>query len=255
VLDCRLALLCPQCRDSRYIGKTVEIGRGLVQVPLTSNPLSSFNWYGDWTTSDGETTDTGLIDWSQSDCGYGIGQITTGMCLAQGQNNDNECAWPSTLTSDQQLAIAIDYQANIVAAAELLVDEWNTLWGLGITPDGTDVPSGGSYANYIGEWYMAIWAYNSGVEPGSPKYGNTTGCTPGPTCTDNGGTGGNWGLGYADNPINPAYPPDRPVFPNSSSNPTPDGSTYSVAWDTSHPQVLALPREGHLVGVRLDHAV
>jgi hypothetical protein len=202
----------------------------------TSNPLSSFNWYGDWTTSDGETTDTGLIDWSQSDCGYGIGQITTGMCLAQGQNNDNECAWPSTLTSDQQLAIAIDYQANIAAAAELLVDEWNTLWGLGITPDGTDVPSGGSYANYIGEWYMAIWAYNSGVEPGSPKYGNTTGCTPGPTCTDNGGTGGNWGLGYADNPINPAYPPDRPVFPNSSSNTTPDGSTYSVAWDTSHPQ-------------------
>lgn len=203
-----------------------------------SNPLTSFNWYGNWSIGNGTTTNTGLINWSNSDCGYGIGQITSGMCLAQGQNNDNQCEAPQTLTSEQKLAVSIDYQANIAAAAQQLVDEWNTLWELGIRPDGPGVPSGASYANYIGAWYMAIWAYNSGIEPGTPKYGNTTGCTPGPSCTDNGGSGGNWGLGYADNPINPAYPPDRPVFPGASSARTPDPSqsTYTVAWDMSHPE-------------------
>src|SRR3984885_14209523 len=82
---------------------------------------------------------------------------------------------------------------------------------------------------------MVAWAYNSGLEPGSPKYGNTTGCQPGPSCTHG---DGDWGLGYADNPINPAYPPDRPVFPESSPNgyPGPGGATYGSGWDMSHPQ-------------------
>jgi lysophospholipase L1-like esterase len=203
----------------------------------TANPLTSFNWYGNWTH--GETDNTGLIDWSNSDCGYGIGQITSGMCLAQGQNNDNQCAYqtPGEMSSTQQLAVAVDYQANIAKSASLLIKEWNTLLGLGIYPtDGVPVAEDPNNADYIGEWYMAIWAYNSGIEPGSPDYGNTTGCTPGPDCTDNGGAGGNWGLGYADNPINPAYPPDRPTFPGGSSNPTPTGTTYSVDWDMSHPQ-------------------
>lgn len=206
----------------------------------TSNPLTSFNWYGNWTN--GETDNTGLINWSNSDCGYGIGQITSGMCLAPGQNGADQCSNQGTsanpgLTSEQQLAVAVDYQANIAAAAADLINEWNNLYSLGISP--TDEPVGPidtTATDYIGMWYMAIWAYNSGIEPGTAKYGNTTGCAPGPNCTDNGGSGGNWGLGYADNPINPAYPPDRPVFPSASSTTTPDGGTYSVTWDTSHPQ-------------------
>ena len=39
-----------------------------------------------------------------------------------------------------------------------------------------------------------------------------------------------------NNPINPIYPPDRPNFPSTSSNPTPTGTTYSPNWDQSHPQ-------------------
>jgi lysophospholipase L1-like esterase len=206
----------------------------------TSNPLTSFNWYGNWTK--GETDDTGLINWSNSDCGYGIGQITSGMCLAPGQNGADQCSNQGTaanpgLTTEQQLAVSVDYQANIAAAAADLINEWNTLGGLGIYPtDAVSGPADTTAADYIGMWYMAIWAYNSGIEPGTAKYGNTTGCSPGPTCTDNGGSGGNWGLGYADNPINPAYPPDRPVFPSESSTATPTGTTYSVTWDMSHPQ-------------------
>jgi lysophospholipase L1-like esterase len=206
----------------------------------TANPLSSFNWYGNWT--DGETTNTGLVDWSNSDCGYGIGQITSGMCLATGQNDDDECSnTQSDLvnTSEEQLAVAVDYQANIAASATLLIDYWNRLWTLGITPQGPlpQLEDDPNYADYVNQWYMAAWAYNSGIEPGSPDYGNTTGCLPGPDCTDSGGAGGNWGLGYADNPINPAYPPDRPNFATSSANPTPvAGASYTPAWDMSHPE-------------------
>jgi lysophospholipase L1-like esterase len=203
----------------------------------TSNPLSSFNWYGNWI--DGETVDTGLVNWSASDCGYGIGQITSGMCMAGNPNNNNECAGQAstTLTPEQQLAVAVDYQANIAAAAQLLITEWNDLYSLGITP--TDGIPNGQYvldpykADYIGMWYMAIWAYNSGLEPGSPALGNTTGCSPSNSCTDG---DGNWGLGYADNPINPIYPPDRPNFPSASANATPTGTTYTVDWDMSHPE-------------------
>ena len=203
----------------------------------TANPLSSFNWYGNWTN--GETDNTGLINWSNSDCGYGIGQITSGMCMAGNPNNNNECAGQesTTMSSEQQLAVSVDYQANIAAAARLLILDWNNLYTLGITPtDG--IPNGqwvfdSNKADYIGMWYMAIWAYNSGLEPASPNLGNPGNCSPGPGCADG---LGNWGLGYADNPINPAYPPDRPNFPAASSHTTPLGTTYSPSWDMSHPQ-------------------
>ena len=65
----------------------------------------------------------------------------------------------------------MDYQANIAAAAQLLVNEWNDLYTLGITPnDGVPLAQYALDPNipdYIGMWYMAIWAYNSGLEPGS----------------------------------------------------------------------------------------
>jgi lysophospholipase L1-like esterase len=131
----------------------------------------------------------------------------------------------------------VDYQANIAAAARLLILEWNSLYALGITPTDTiptlEAASDSNPADYIGMWYMAIWAYNSGLQPGSPDQGNTTGCSPSNACTDG---AGNWGLGYTNNPIDPSYPPDRPNFLSTSSNPTPTGTTYSPNWDQSHPQ-------------------
>jgi hypothetical protein len=193
-----------------------------------SNPLTSYNWYGTWNGS----TDTGNINWANADCGYGIGQITTGMCIAKQANNDPQCQYATPLDPTRQLAVAVDYQANIAAAARILGNTWNQLHADNITMN-SQVPES---ANYIENWYMALWAYNSGLEPGSAKYGNTTGCTPSPTCTD-----GNhdWGLGFADNPANPAYPPDRPIFPEISSAPAPGGGTYSPTWDMSHPQYWA----------------
>jgi hypothetical protein len=208
-----------------------------------SNPLISFNWFGNWVDENDSYTETDTINWAAADCGYGIGQITTGMCLAQNQNSDNECAsmdWPTgeALTSTQQLAVATDYQTNIAAAAALLEYDWDQLAADGITISSSD-DGALSGSQYITDWYMALWAYNSGLEPDAAN-GNTTGCTPGPDCTDasGNGPGGNWGLGYANNPANPVYPPDRPVFPEASANnnPAPGGGSYSPSWDLSNPE-------------------
>lgn len=199
-----------------------------------SNPLTSFNWYGNWIG--GGTTNTGKVDWVNSDCGYGIAQITSGMCLAKNQNNDPECEYQTPMPGEKQLAVAVDFQANIAAGAQSLIGAWNELWANNIKPDGDTASYGvSSSPDYIDNWYMAVWAYNSGLEPATKALGNKTGCKPGPKCTDG---GGHWGLGYADNPIDPAYPPDRPTFPGPSPSgyPAPGGATYSLNWDMSHPQ-------------------
>jgi hypothetical protein len=219
----------------------------------TSNPLSSYNWYGNWTNDD--TYDTGELSWTDSDCGYGIGQITSGMCLSQYANGDQQCQ-QTPLPGEEQLAVAVDYQANIAAAAQYLVKDWNQLWNDGIQPNNlaansTDPISYSPSDNpaYIENWYMTLWAYNSGLEPGTPALGNDTGCTPGPSCTDG---NGDWGLGYADNPVNLDYPPDRPTFATASSSLDPDGSAYTVSWDLSHPQYW--PYEDKVLAFAFDSA-
>lgn len=140
--------------------------------------------------------------WSTVDCGYGVGQVTTGMAVADGN---------TVYTANQQRAIATDYASNIAAALNILIDKWNQLKAAGIIANNGD-------PQYIENWYLAVWAFNSGVQPGSAAYGNTTGCTPGPACTDNGGAGGNWGLGWFNNPANPRLPSDRAMFNNSAAD-------------------------------------
>ncbi|MEY9932481.1 hypothetical protein ABH926_007132 [Catenulispora sp. GP43] len=148
------------------------------------------------------------IDWGTVDCGYGVGQITTGMAINTPAGTaiaDGNIA--KYTTAEMQQAIATDYASNIAASANMLIDKWNQLKAAGIIAGNGD-PSG------VENWWFAVWAYNAGVEPGSPAFGNTTGCTPSNTCTDNGGAGGNWGLGWLNNPANPIYPADRGVFTN-----------------------------------------
>jgi hypothetical protein len=203
----------------------------------TSNPLTSFNWFGNWVNGvEGNT-----VNWSHSDCGYGIGQVTTGMCLTVGQNGDNGCTYDPLVSPSpsRQLAVAVDYQANIAASARILANAWNTLASYNMTMTATISGTNYTGSQYIQDWYLALWAYNSGLEPNAAN-GNTVGCPPGPNCTDapGNGPGGNWGLGYANNPANSAYPPDRPVFPGPSPSgyPAPNGNAYSLNWDLSHPQ-------------------
>ena len=170
------------------------------------------------------------------DCGYGAGQVTTGMTI--GYNSpiaDGNTAY--SVAEDQQ-AIATDYATNIAATLNMLIDKWNQLYTLGILANG-------GAPQYIQNWWFAAWAYNSGVQPADASLGNSNGCSPGPTCTDTGGSGGNWGLGWSNNPADPSYVADRAMFNDSAA-------------DTSTPQDWSYPEK--VVGwalsplVRYDYA-
>jgi len=135
-----------------------------------------------------------FINYSTADCGYGIGQITDIM------NAGN------SVGQTIQDRVAVDYAENIAATVQHLSNAWNQLaaYSPAITINNKD-------PQWLENWYAAIWAYNSGVEPRDASFGLPAGCTaPGPpNCTD---SAGNWGLGWTNNPINPMYPPDRPIF-------------------------------------------
>jgi hypothetical protein len=131
-----------------------------------------------------------VIDYNNADCGYGISQVTSGMATSE-----------TSITPNGKAKVAVDYAENIQAGMNILAKKWNQLYDAGTRINSSD-PS------KIESWYGALWAYNSGVQPDA-RFGNTTGCTPSPSCTD---AYGNWGLGWTNNPRNTDYPPTRSVF-------------------------------------------
>ena len=130
------------------------------------------------------------INYAAADCGYGLGQVTSGMH-----------AGDTAYSVNGQTKIAVDYQENVAAGLQILENTWNQLYSAGI------IANDGS-PRYLENWYFAIWAYNSGIQPNAAN-GNTTGCTPGPACTS---PEGSWGVGWANNPANPDYSPTRPAY-------------------------------------------
>ncbi|MFE0703866.1 hypothetical protein [Streptomyces sp. NPDC058872] len=110
----------------------------------------------------------------KSDCGYGIAQVTTGMSEKH----------PIQFDGTRAGAIATDYATNIAAGMGILAEKWNQLKALGMeTNNGSP--------QWIENWYMALWGYNSGVytDPSQRR-----------------------GLGFFNNPANAQYPPDRQGF-------------------------------------------
>jgi hypothetical protein len=154
-----------------------------VPAGMPGDPLIA-DYYG----NAGDTTSP--INYGSADCGYGLGQIT-------------DIMFAGAYSPAVQQRVAVDYAENAAAVVKFLADKWNQLYDDGITVNDAN-PS------YVESWYDAIWAYNSGIQPNAAN-GNTTGCTPGPSCTD---SAGNWGLGWANNPINPVYPAGREPFLN-----------------------------------------
>jgi hypothetical protein len=120
------------------------------------------------------------VNWSAADCGYGIGQVTSGMARAD-----------TTYTAEQQKAITVDYAANIAASLQILQDKWNQLYEHGILANGGD-------PRYLENWWFALWAYNSGFNQ--------------PDASD---AAAPWGLGWFNNPANGLYPADRKMFLSS----------------------------------------
>jgi len=149
---------------------------------IAGNPLIS-DYYGAQGTLD-------TIDNGKADCGYGIAQVTSGMG-----------AGDTTYSSNEQAEIAVDYEENIAAALNILESKWNQLYGDGIIANNGD-------PQYLENWFFAVWAYNTGIEPAGAL--DPSGCSPpGPSCT---GPDGTWGLGWGNNPANSQYPPNREPF-------------------------------------------
>jgi RHS repeat-associated protein len=134
------------------------------------------------------------INYTKADCGYGVGQVTSGMATSE-----------TTFSANGKTKIAVDYEENIAAGLQILERTWNQLYAAGVTANG------GS-PRYLENWYFAAWAYNTGIQPNAAN-GNTTGCTPGPSCT---GADGTWGLGWTNNPENADYPPTRVPYLSDS---------------------------------------
>ncbi|MEV6443061.1 RHS repeat-associated core domain-containing protein [Amycolatopsis sp. NPDC051716] len=138
----------------------------------------------------GEGGDIRSINYAGADCGYGISQVTDGMHVGD-----------HSLSAHGQIKVAVDYQENIAAGLQILETTWNSLYTDGIIANNGDPKD-------LENWYFAAWAYNSGIQPNAAN-GNTTGCTPGPSCT---GPDGTWGLGWTNNPANLDYPPNRDPY-------------------------------------------
>ncbi|WP_328748891.1 hypothetical protein OHT57_25935 [Streptomyces sp. NBC_00285] len=117
------------------------------------------------------------VNWAAADCGYGISQVTSGMAKTD-----------TTYTAEQQHAITVDYAANIAAGLQILQDKWNQLYDRGLLVNGGD-------PKYLENWWLALWAYNSGLNL--------------PSSTD---ASAPWGLGWFNNPANGLYPADRKMF-------------------------------------------
>jgi hypothetical protein len=154
------------------------------------NPLIG-NYYG-VDVYDEDTSNDWDIDWSESDCGYGVSQITDGMR----KPGLEKPGTPPALPANSQRAVAVDYATNIAAGLRILQSKWNETRAAGL------IHANGDPA-WLENWYFAIWAYNSGFHP-------------------NPGNGSPWGVGWANNPANPQYPPGRSFFnldPHDAAHP------------------------------------
>ncbi|MBP2703657.1 hypothetical protein JOL79_07565 [Microbispora sp. RL4-1S] len=171
----------------------------------TGNPLVG-NFYG-VNVYDSDTSNDWAIDFSKADCGYGVTQMTDGMRRA-GYERPGE----RLLSADQQRMIAVDYVTNIAAGLQLLTRKWNEVW----QDTGGQAKINNGDPSRIENWYLAVWAYNSGWHPKSEASGVDKDGVP---------NNGAWGVGWANNPSNPAYKPGRRPFLNNN--------TYA---DAAHPQ-------------------
>ncbi|MGW7007884.1 golvesin C-terminal-like domain-containing protein [Streptomyces sp. NPDC054933] len=163
------------------------------------NPLASLaGFYGH--KSGGSVADYWKIDWTNSDCGYGVGQVTDGMRIA-GHEKTGETALPP----EQQKAVALDYASNVAASLKILADKWNE-----VHTDGQKVTVNNDDPSRPENWFTAVWNYNLGFNaPGAPS-------SP-------------WGLGWYNNPANPVYPPSRLAFMDTSLD-------RNANHDAAHPQ-------------------
>lgn len=87
------------------------------------------------------------------DCGYGVMQFTSALGYDMNTGGD---------TSGAEKLIAIDYQRNIAAGSNVMIQKWN------------DAPAfrpivGEGNPNLLEDWYYAIWSYNGFAAVNDPN--------------------------------------------------------------------------------------
>ncbi|MFC5821024.1 GDSL-type esterase/lipase family protein [Nonomuraea harbinensis] len=158
---------------------------------VTGNPLIG-NFYGRQVYND-DASDDWVIRWADSDCGYGITQITDGMRKAGRERPCKDGYCEVALPATHQRAAALDYATNIAAGLRILQDKWNQTYRAGLIHSDGD-------PKWLENWFFAIWAYNSGFHPDE-------------------GDGSPWGVGWMNNPANPRYPANRGFFNQDPHDP------------------------------------
>ncbi|WP_285690185.1 hypothetical protein [Actinoplanes sp. NBRC 103695] len=144
----------------------------------TGNPLIG-SYYGNGGNLD-------VINYDDADCGYGIGQVTDGM-------RADSPVW----NVQQKRAIAVDYAANIAASLNILIEKWNQIQA---EPSAYRITLNNNQPQYIENWFVALWAYNSGFYPYANRNANPD-------------HQGNFGIGWLNNPANTfQYSADRTPF-------------------------------------------
>ncbi len=90
------------------------------------------------------------------DCGYGIAQVTSGMTVPLGENNQ---------PTDQQALVATHFAYNIGRGAAILIDKWNS------APDARPIAGidTNSDPHILENWYFALWSYNGFTGPGANR--------------------------------------------------------------------------------------
>ncbi|MFF9691415.1 hypothetical protein [Streptomyces sp. NPDC014623] len=166
---------------------------------VTANSLIG-NYYGTQYTADGDQADPWRINFSEADCGYGITQATDGMRLA-GKTKEGETALPPAT----QEAVALDYAANIAYGATILSRKWNDLHGQSMMINN-------GHPQWIENWFLALWAYNSGFYAAADSAGHK-------------------GVGWTNNPANPLWKANRVPFLQHAVDPHLDDYSHAA-----HPQ-------------------
>lgn len=150
-------------RDSFFSQQNIEVGTRAnrsnspdVYVPPTL--LKAISWIESVTTQGAPSLPFGAIGPAlvSFDCGYGVGQVTSGMTAPIG-----EAGQPS----NEQALVATHFAYNIGRAAAILIDKWNA------APEarpivGIDTESD---PRVIENWYYAVWSYNGFTGPGANR--------------------------------------------------------------------------------------
>jgi hypothetical protein len=178
----------------------------------TGNPLIA-NYFG--------SSSINTINYAKADCGYGIAQVTTGMSLTSVEDPYNYA---------QQVAIATDYAANIAAALNILIDKWNQIYE---DPEERSWINDGA-SKYIENWFLAVWAYNSGYYPSTDTWKSPN--------------NGHFGVGWLNNPANPQYDANRDPFLRNDDGDAAIPSHWSyperiMGW-IENPQLKGAPASG-----------